>query len=187
MRLCVLWLLLLLPVAAHAENEAKTFFERGTALFALRHYAEAAVAYEKSFELRPEPAILYNAAQAYRLAGNKTRALDLYDSLIKLYGTKISNRAQILEHIKNLKLAIEADRLATNAPPNTPAPPPPTTTLTETPPTPLAPKPVAKRKWLWPVIGTSIAIVVGGVAAGIVVGTSKTIDPSPSFGNVRAN
>ena len=161
-------------------------------------------AYEKAFELRPDPAILYNAAQAHRLGGNKTRALDLYQSLLKLYGNKVANRAEIIDHIRHLQVAIDADRRATNSPPITPqprsldggtrppppqmdAPPPaptapPTTTLTAAP-----SEPVTERKWFWPVIGTTIAVAVAGVTVGIVIGASKTVDPSPGFGNVRGN
>ncbi len=204
MRACVLGLLLLLPLAARAEDDAKTVFDRGTALFALHHFSDAAAAYEKAFELRPDPAILYNAAQAHRLSGNKTRALDLYQSLLKLYGTRVANRAEIIDHIKHLQIALDADRRATNSPPMTPQPrpldtgtrppppqvdaPPPTqtepapTTLTEAP-----VEPVTKRKWFWPVIGTTLAVVVAGVTVGVVIGTSKTVDPSPGFGNVRGN
>jgi tetratricopeptide (TPR) repeat protein len=207
MRVCVLVLLVLVPLAARAEDDPKAIFDRGTALFALRHFSEAAALYEKAFELRPDPAILYNAAQAHRLAGNKTRALDLYQSLLKLYGSKVANRAEIMDHIRHLQFAIDAERRATNSPPITPQPrpldtgtrqPPPQVDAPPPPATPATPAtattltagpvdPVTKRKWFWPVIGSTIAVVVAGVTVGVVIGASKTVDPTPGFGNVRGN
>jgi tetratricopeptide (TPR) repeat protein len=111
--LCVLLLALAAP--ARADEDAKAIFDRGTALFALHHFAEAAAAYEKAFELRPDPAILYNAAQAHRLAGNRTRALHLYQSLLRVYGNRIANRAEVAAHIRQLEEAASDERAA--APP----------------------------------------------------------------------
>jgi Tetratricopeptide repeat len=193
---------------ARGDEDARAVFDRGTALFALHHFAEAAAAYEKAFELRPDPAILYNAAQAHRLAGNKQRALDLYQSLLRLYGAQLSNRAEIDGHVRQLGVALEAERRAIRSPPVVPKPRPmdsrPTTTRTpptETnananvsvsataPPVELAVvrTPVTKRRWFWPVVGVGIAAVVAGVTVGIVLGSTKTVPPSASFGAVRGN
>ena len=90
--------------AGRAE-EARDYLDRATGAFALNHFVEAADNYEKAFALKPDPAVLYNAAQAHRLAGNKQRALDLYQSYLRMYGT--DKRAEIEKHIENLKQAIE--------------------------------------------------------------------------------
>src|SRR4029079_2419550 len=66
---------------AHAEpvsnpvgdKDASRLYQEATSAFGLGHYAEAAEKYEGAFSLRPDPALLYNAAQSYRLAGIKTR------------------------------------------------------------------------------------------------------------------
>lgn len=197
----------LLSFAARADEDAKAVFERATALFALHNFSEAAAAYEKAFQLRPDPAILYNAAQSHRLAGHKTRALDLYQSLLKLYGPKLANRAEVLDHVRHLKIAIDAEQRATTSPPTTPQPrpldntpskplvisppaettPPPAQTTTMISASPADTTPVTQRKWFWPVIGSAIAVVVAGVTVGVVLGTSKTVDPSPTFGTVQGN
>jgi hypothetical protein len=101
-------------------DEIRAYLDKATAAFALNHYPEAAENYEKAFALRPDPAVLYNAAQAHRLGGNKARALELYESYLRMYGSE--KRAEIEKHIENLKQAIEKDRAVATSPPTTPAP-----------------------------------------------------------------
>ncbi len=122
--LVVASLLASLWLAGRAEagraEEARDYLDRATGAFALNHFVEAADNYEKAFALKPDPAVLYNAAQAHRLAGNKQRALDLYQSYLRMYGT--DKRAEIEKHIENLKQAIEKDRAVATSPPTTTAP-----------------------------------------------------------------
>ena len=120
-------------------DEVRAYLDKATAAFALSRYAVAAENYEKAFELKPDPAVLYNAAQAHRLAGNKERALDLYQSYLRMYGTE--KRAEIEKHVENLKEAIEKDRAVATSPPRTPAPVGGTTIETPAPaPEPAPPK-----------------------------------------------
>ena len=101
-------LLASLWLAGRAEagkaEEARDYLDRAAGAFALNHFVEAADNYEKAFALKPDPAVLYNAAQAHRLAGNKQRALDLYQSYLRMYGT--DKRAEVEKHVENLKQAI---------------------------------------------------------------------------------
>ena len=71
--------------AAASSKDARRIYDEATAAFGLGRYAEAAEKYEAAFSLRPDPALLYNAAQSYRLAGNKARALELYRNYVRLY------------------------------------------------------------------------------------------------------
>jgi tetratricopeptide (TPR) repeat protein len=117
----------LLCATARAEDDARTYYERATAQFALGKFAQAADNFEHCFELRPDPPILYNAAQARRLSGNKQRALELYSSYLRIYGSRVDNRAEVQRHIDDLKAAIAKDQQVTSAPPyatKPPAPPP---------------------------------------------------------------
>src|SRR5947208_866572 len=171
----------MLGVSANAVAQtetAKELFEKGTAAYALGKYDEAAADYEKAFSLRADPALLYNAAQAHRQAGNKKRALLLYQNYVRLYGSRVSNRAEVDRIIVSLRKAIESDQQAAAAPPTETAPaapapneptqtaPPPATTrpratttsetstaqrtdLTEQP----AEKPLIKKPWFWAVVG----------------------------------
>src|SRR5262245_50804586 len=109
----VVWVLCVLASAkvawGDARDEARAHYKRGIAAYALSHFAEAAEEYEQAFTLEPDPALLYNAAQAHRLAGNKTRALTLYQNYLRIFGDKVPNKAEVTAHIAKLKAAIETD------------------------------------------------------------------------------
>ena len=195
------------PPPAQAED-AKTIYEHALSLYALGRYAEAAPLFEKAFELKPVPALLYNAAQAHRLAGHAEQAVTLYESYLRMYGDP-SRRAEIEAHIAELKSAIEAQKHAANAPPTgaetSPVPPggatvtpptqpaPPSATPSATPSAetltasaPAKPKPLYKKPWFWAAVGGG-ALVVTGVIVGIVVGTRGHTSPPASFGTVDGN
>jgi hypothetical protein len=121
-------LLGLVPAAAaHAGDleEARALNEKATAAFALGHYPAAADYFEKAFELKPDPALLYDAAQAHRLAGNRERALSLYQSYLRVYGRAAGEkRPEIEARIRELKQAIEHDKAASAAASAAVVPPP---------------------------------------------------------------
>jgi tetratricopeptide (TPR) repeat protein len=122
------------------QSEARAYFDKATAAFALGHYPVAADNFEKAFELKPDPALLYNAAQAHRLGGNKERALILYQNYLRLYA-KAVRRSEVETRVEELKKAIERDRQLATSPPTTTMP----STLPPGPPAsepPVAPAPV---------------------------------------------
>src|SRR5437868_9710921 len=102
-------LILALPARADKVAEAREHYDAGTAAYALGDYAKAASEYEKAFSLHPGPALLYNSAQAHRLANNKERALLLYQNYLRIYKNE-SNADEVRRHIANLQRAIETDR-----------------------------------------------------------------------------
>jgi hypothetical protein len=90
------------------------------------------------------PQLLYNAAQAHRLGGNKKRALQLYQSYVKLYGDEIGNRGEVERIIITLKVAVESDERAQTAPPTvTVAAPTPASAAASAPAVAAAPEPAA--------------------------------------------
>src|SRR5262249_46569522 len=104
----VLLCALLIPCVAGAEGlTAKEHYKKGVSYYALQKFAEAALEYEAAFEMQPDPALLYNAAQAHRLAGNKQRAVALYMSFLRMFPGKDDGTVQ--KHIIALKAAIEAE------------------------------------------------------------------------------
>ena len=128
-RLALVLALVCVPVqAAHGagggggeQSEARAYFDKATAAFALGKYPAAAENFEKAFELKPDPALLYNAAQAHRLAGNKERALTLYQNYLRLYA-KAVRRTEVEARVEDLKKAIERDRQLATSPPTTTMP-----------------------------------------------------------------
>jgi tetratricopeptide (TPR) repeat protein len=112
-----------LPARAGNVEEARAYVEKATAAYALNHYTVAGENFEKAFELKPDPALLYNAAQSYRLGGNKERALQLYESYLRVYGPKNKDkRPEIEGRIKQLREAIDHDRAVATSPPVTTEP-----------------------------------------------------------------
>jgi tetratricopeptide (TPR) repeat protein len=132
-----LTVLLALAGAARADKgkDAHRAYDEATAAFGLGRYAEAAEKYEQAFSLRPDPALLYNAAQSYRLAGNKARALELYRNCLRLY-PDFPNAEDARSHVASLKKQIEDEQRAATAPPaaRAPAAPPPVMPLPASPP-----------------------------------------------------
>lgn len=198
------------PVFA-ANEEAKAAYKRGLSLYALERYGEAAIEYEKAFELEPDPALLYNAAQAHRLAGNKQRALALYQNYLRLFPNP-ENKRDVERHIAALKTAIDREGEAQRSPPTEPLPPSPAVTPAPAPnppppavepapapsPATAAPEPApavtthappSPRKktpgWVWGVVGGVGAAAVLGVALGLGFGLSGVEYPSPAIGTAH--
>lgn len=187
-----------------SPNDAKSIYDHALSLYALGKYAEAAPLFERAFEMKPVPALLYNAAQAHRLAGHAERAVTLYESYLRLYGDP-ARRPEIEAHIAELKTAIAAQQHAATAPPTGADTPPPGTALpttsepstspapTATPASetlttsaPPAKKPLIKKPWFWVAVGGGV-LVVTGVIVGIAVGTRGHTSPPASFGTVDGN
>jgi tetratricopeptide (TPR) repeat protein len=82
MRTTLLLLLLCCPAIADESATAKEHYLRGTKLFDLTRYREAAHEYQTAYELKDEPALLFNIAQAYRLGGDYDEAIKFYKSYL---------------------------------------------------------------------------------------------------------
>jgi tetratricopeptide (TPR) repeat protein len=178
-------------LAHAAKDDAKAHFQKGTTAFSLGNYAEAAGEYEKAFALKPDPALLFNAAQSHRLAGNKQRALTLYQNYLRVFGDRVANADDVQRQILKIKAELEEERVAAEAAAKAkeqPAAPAPAPVVTPAPaaavaaPAP-AEAPVYKRKWFWPVVVGSVVVVGVGVGLGVGLGTASHA-PSPSLGKV---
>ena len=104
------------PVAAEGRQDARHHYEQATAAFGLGHFLEAAEHYQAAFSLRPDPALLYDAEQAYRLGGNKARALELYRNYARLYGNA-PNAPDARNHAAVLERELSAVPAPGDAPP----------------------------------------------------------------------
>jgi tetratricopeptide (TPR) repeat protein len=204
------WVLALLLVAGTATTafadeaqEARTRYEKGTTLYDLGQYIEAAHEYEAAFKLRQSPPLLFNIGQAYRLGGEYGSALRAYRSYLRR-SPEAANRAEVSGYIaacekrladKGAKAAPEPAHATPAAPAPTPAPtvatapapavvtpapapaasPPssPALQLSRAPSDRSAPTPVYKKWWLW----TTVAVVVaGGVGVGLGLGLTQRKD-----------
>src|SRR5579859_4223571 len=84
-------------VRADPNDDARRHWQEGTVAYALGRFTAAAAEYEEAFIRRPVPELLYNAAQAHRFAGNKRRALMLYQSYLS---TPLFSRRPMADHVE---------------------------------------------------------------------------------------
>jgi tetratricopeptide (TPR) repeat protein len=183
--------------AARADKDVRQLFTDANAAFAVGEFNNAAELYQQAYKLKQDPALLYDAAQAYRLAGNSERALVLYKNYLMFHPHQ-KNADEVRAQIEKLKEALAAQEQAKTAPPiSTVAPnggsesaepprPAETSAQTSAPTQEAAPAPavavvsttpadrktpVYKKWWLWTAVG---AVVVAAVVVGVVVGTSSS-------------
>jgi len=191
MRLACFSLVLLVASMAHAEGEdvaaAREHYRRGNKAYDLGRYHEAAQEYEQAYEAKDDPALLFNVAQAYRLAEDYKNALRAYRAFLRRM-PRAPNREEVEARIADLQKLIDQQTRTKEAPPEGPmAPQPnlqkapaPAPTPTPTPknevvkaeaPKPAQPQretpPLYKRWWLWAAVG---GVVVVGVALGVGLG-----------------
>ncbi len=96
---------------ADARAVAKAHFEKGSVLYDLQRYEEAAAEYEAAYEAKQDPALLFNLGQAYRLAGKRDRALQSYQHFLRRL-PQAPQRADVERRIAELVAQAEQDRLA---------------------------------------------------------------------------
>lgn len=90
-------------LAAEAEVEqARTHVRKATAAYNLGRYTEAAQEYEAAYERSLDPNMLFNIGQAWRLAGERQKALTAYRSYLRNV-TKGEHRSMAEAKIKELE------------------------------------------------------------------------------------
>jgi tetratricopeptide (TPR) repeat protein len=100
---------------------AKEHFRRGSKLFDLGRFEEAAKEYEAAYEAKDDPVLLYNIAQAHRLAKHTDRALFFYKTYLRKV-PNARNRAEVQVRITELEALLEQENRS-QRPPNVPLPP----------------------------------------------------------------
>jgi len=107
LRASVLLGLLLVSTSALADvaEEAREQFDRGRELYDAGQYEEAAIAFERAYELKPSYKLLYNWAQAENESGNYARALEVYQRYLQEGGEEIDPERveQVQGEIKRLQ------------------------------------------------------------------------------------
>ncbi|HEX6837487.1 MAG TPA: tetratricopeptide repeat protein [Polyangia bacterium] len=188
--LVVATLLVALPSSADETGSARAHFSRGTKLYDLGRYLEAAKEYEAAYEAKDDPAILFNIAQAYRLGRDYPDAIRAYKSFLRRV-PQSDQRPQIEAHLREMQEAIDRQQApppATTPPATTPpattapATTPTTTPVTTTPAASSERTPLYKKWWLWTIVG---GVVVAGVVVGVTVGVLAGRDSfTPSLGKL---
>lgn len=191
--------------ADEASRVAMDHFRRGTRAYDLGHFTEAATEYERAYEAKENPALLYNLGQAYRGAGEHQKALNAYRAYLR-NASDAPNREEVVHFIEALKHTIEVQKATTEKPPvgTLPAPPPQPTSTPQQPlpviivaaPAPPPPKREPDERQLalgkkLRVAGLAVgafgvgALVAGGVFAGYTASVNHSLNvpssPMPMY------
>jgi tetratricopeptide (TPR) repeat protein len=108
--------------AAEDRQTARDHYIKGTRLFDLGRFDDAIKEYEAAYEIKDDPVLLYNIAQAHRLAGHSQQALFYYKSFLRR-APKTPNRVEVETKVAELEKLIEQQAKTQTMPPDFPIPP----------------------------------------------------------------
>jgi tetratricopeptide (TPR) repeat protein len=114
------------PARADDAVTAREHYQKGTSNYDLGRYADAIKEFEAAYEIKNDPALLYNLAQSHRLAGNSEQALHFYRTYLR-YVPKAPNRAEIESRIAQLDQQVNQKNAPPSTPPSQTSPPAATT------------------------------------------------------------
>lgn len=104
-------------LAEGVDDEAKAQFQQGVELYKAGEHEQAAIAFERAYELKPNYKILYNIGQARNELRRYAQALGAYEQYLSDGGGEIDQKRkdEVLGEIKRLKtlvgfVRVEADR-----------------------------------------------------------------------------
>jgi tetratricopeptide (TPR) repeat protein len=92
--------------AGSAQAAAKDHYERATAAYYAGRYPEAIAEFRKTYDLDPEPILLFNIAQAYRKLGNVEEALAHYRRYLDR-APQADNRETVRARIRELEAELK--------------------------------------------------------------------------------
>ena len=192
------------PAAAEGVSDARAHYQKAQSHYAVGEFVEAGEEYQIAYKLKNDPALLYDAAQAFRLGGKLDKALILYRNYLQFYPQEAA-APMVKQRIAELKEAIATSERAKTNPPTGPVPAEPpsggatapsTTPATTTPATttsqpalvettPAAEKPAPKKTpaykkwWVWTIVGGVAAAGVGvGLGLGLTSGGAQHLNPT---------
>lgn len=87
---------------------AKACFQQGRAYYEAGAWADAIREYERAYALAPLPELLFNIAQAYRMQGDKPRAIAAYERYLSVV-TEGAIAEEARAHIAALRLKIQVE------------------------------------------------------------------------------
>jgi tetratricopeptide (TPR) repeat protein len=176
--------LLAAPAPAQAQmtqaqkDEVKLHYQRATRAYDLQKYQEAIDEYQKAYEISGDPPMLYNIAQAYRLADQPAEAVRYYRRFLQRMPNarnrddverKIADQEKIAEERRKSEPVTPPPPPATKPPPIVEVKPPPPVAPPVTPPAVTPPtQPVPEISHTGTVVGWCLigaGLIVDGVAA----------------------
>lgn len=114
-----LWCVLAVPARAEedvvgaglddATEVAKREFAAGSAAYKIGHFDEALAAYERAYQAKPLPGLLFNIGQCHFNVGNYERAAFFYESYLRERPTA-SNRALVEDMLREAQAQLERQR-----------------------------------------------------------------------------
>ncbi len=194
------------PPSATAVQQAHDLARAAIRLYEIGDYDEAIENFKKSFELDPNPAVVFNLAQAYRFKHDYPQAKLLFENFLRML-PRARNRADVQLLIAEMARKADADAAAARARAATMPTPMPATGPVEpvvkieyrTIQAPAAElsaeqldllvqarmppaKPIYKRPWVWAVVGGVVVAVAVGVAVGVT--QTRSVLPSEGLGTI---
>lgn len=162
--------------AAYADDAttrvAKKAFERGEKLFALGKFDEALAQYQRAYDAKPLPGLLFNIGQCHRNLGDFEAAIFSFKKYLKA-APEADNRDQVEDYIVDLEAEQEkasSQRFGFTERDRRPAAEP----------APPAASPVYTRWWFW----TGIALVGAAGGVGAYAATRPDGPPDTTLGNI---
>jgi hypothetical protein len=84
------------------RKAARAHYETAVNHFNASEYLSAADEFLSVYKLVPQPVLLYDAAQAYRLANDTQRAVEQYQSYLKVAAPDAAQRPEVEKRLKDL-------------------------------------------------------------------------------------
>jgi hypothetical protein len=89
--------------------EARRHYEEGTKAFNLGEYPRAVTEFKAAYNAKPDPLLLYNIGQSFRLGGDAAQALFFYRSFLRNMPTA-PNRKEVEGRIRALEKQVEEQK-----------------------------------------------------------------------------
>jgi hypothetical protein len=107
------------PSAAqsNAKERAKALYQQGKTQFDLGNFDESVKLFKQAYATSPNPAFLFNIAQAYRQMGDCKQALFFYKRYLTVAGDNARDKDLVEGHIKQLSETCKASEEMKDKPP----------------------------------------------------------------------
>jgi len=156
------------------DAEFNALLARAVEAYNAQRFEQAIADFQRAYEMRPEPEIVYNIARVYERSLQREQAVEQYERFLSLPNTTADLRARAATSLESLRteLAVmnRAQQAASTANANTGDQ---GTTGTVPPPPPPRPRPAGAVVAGWVLVGFGGASLIAGVAMGALALTEQ--------------